>query len=161
MNETPGSFYDIEPRAKDIDRLDVRDSAEQWVSLRDILQRDLAALDERMTVLVPGARARNGSNQGGGTHLFVYRVFEPEAGTGIDPVVAGISIRPGGTETDDHFSVSGDISGESSGDILFELGSRNVIGWRSMTEAARDISAVLARQPEIIAAAVRDVSRRE
>jgi hypothetical protein len=80
---------------------------------------------------------------------------------GIDPIVAGILIRPVVASSADHFTVSGDIAGESSGDILFESQSREVIGWTAMTEAARDISNVLVGQANAVAAALEDASRQD
>jgi hypothetical protein len=93
--------------------------------------------------------------------LFVYRVYEPCAGSGIDPVVVGVLIRRIGAASAESFNVSGDIAGESSGDQLFECPPRDAIGWTAMTEAARDIANALALQSIAVAAALENVSRRE
>jgi len=159
---TRPAFYAIAPHTGGLERLDIDDVSDAWSNLRNLVQHDLAALDGSVLAAVPAARVRPGSNRGGGAHLFVYRVYEPAAGSSVDPVVAGILVRPAaGAASADHFNVSGDIAGESIGDVLFELQSREVIGWTAMTEAARDISTVLVRQASAIAAALEDASRQE
>ena len=147
------SFYEIAPYTGGLERLDVHDISDDWSNVRDLVQHDLAALDETVLNAVPAANVRPGSNRGGGAHLFAYRVYEPAAGSGVDPVVAGILVSPAGAASTDQFKVSGDIAGESSGDIIFELPPRNVIGWTAMTEAVRDISTILARQADAVVAA--------
>lgn len=155
------SFYEIAPYTGGLERLDVQDVSDTWSNLRDLAQHDLATLDERVIAAVPAARVRPGSNRGGGAHLFVYRVYEPAAESGVDPVVVGILIRPADAALADHFRVSGDIAGDSSGDIIFELPQREVIGLTAMTEAVRDISTLLATHADSVIASLVDASRKE
>jgi hypothetical protein len=160
MNTTP-SFYQISPRTADLERLDIQGISDDWTSLRALLHHDLAALDHVVSTAVPRTRVRVESNQGGGAHLFVYRVYESGLLNGIDPVVVGILIRPVADAPSDHFAVSGDIAGESRGDILFEAKPREVIGWTSLTEAARDVATELVCQDVAVIAALQDASRQE
>jgi hypothetical protein len=157
-------FYEIAPRTAGFDRLviyDLTDSDDVWPTLRDLVQQDLALLDNVVLAAVPGASVRPGSNGGGGARLFAYRRFEPVAGSGIDPVVVGVLVRPVTGLSADHVNVSGDIAGELSGDILFESPPQEAVGRNAMTEAARDIASKLARQADVIAMALQDTCRRE
>ncbi len=152
-------FYEIAPQTGGLERLDIHDISDDWSNLRDLVQHDLAALDKDVLAGLPAARVRSGSNRGGGAQLFVYRVYEPPAGSDVDPVVSGVLIRPAGSASVDHFKVSGDIAGEATGDILFECQPQEVIGWTAMTEAARDISSVLVRHANAVVAGLEDASR--
>jgi hypothetical protein len=154
MTNTP-RFYEIAPRTAGLERLDTSDG---WSELRDLVQHDLSALDHDISGT---AGVRAGSNQRGDADLFVYRVYEPAPGSGIDPVVVGIIVRPTSETSPDHFTVSGDIAGEMKGDILFDVRPRNVIGRMARNEAARDISSELCRQGAIVSAALQDAARKE
>ena len=153
--------YEVVPATTGLERLDIRDMSGDWSSVRDLVQHDLCALDQMVLTALPCTRVRAGSNRGGGAHLFVYRAYDPAPGSGIDPVVAGVLIRSSAAGPGDPFLVSGDIAGESRGDVLLEHPSREVIGWLPMNEAARDVAVTLAGRANIIAAALRDGSRQE
>src|SRR5687767_3505717 len=116
MTSTP-AFYEVPPLTKGLDRLDVRD-VRDWSDVAAIIQHDLASLVQSVLTRVSGCSSRGGSNRGGGAHLFAYRRYAPATADGVDPVVAGIIVRPGGSW--DHFRVSGDLAGEAIGDVLYE-----------------------------------------
>jgi hypothetical protein len=147
-------FYNMAPRIAELDRLDMREASDDWAHLRESVQNDLAVLDTGVLAALPNTRVRPGSNRGGGAHLFTYRVYEPAPGSAIDPVVVGVLIRPVSENSPDRFMVSGDIAGESSGDILFESPPREVVGRLAMTGAACDVAEILARQVDKVIAAL-------
>src|SRR2546423_6097648 len=126
MNREP-DFYQLAPQTSGLERLVVREDSNDWARLRDLLQHDLEVLDTPVFTALPTSRSRAGSNRGGNVHLFTYRVYEPATNSGIDPVVCGVLISPGADG--ESFRVTGDISGESRGDVLFEIPNRAVVGW--------------------------------
>lgn len=156
-------YYEIPPRTIGIERLDILEEAAEWMRIRDLVQSDLRELDDSIRHALPDVRIRAGSNHGGRTLLFTYRVYEAGPETGIDPVVVGVRISRAGSGSagDERFAVTGDIAGEALGDILFELAPREVQGFVAVIEQARDLSSTLARHADEVVAALRDGSRRE
>lgn len=136
-----------------LDRLDLIDL--------DALDRAVQQHFDDLAAAVTEADARlrrplGQSNDGGCWLLFSYRTFRPLAGSDVDPVVAGVTVSRVGS---DLFRVAGDVAGESSGDVLFEVAARERMGSLAVLDACHDVAAELARQCGVIVRALHDRHR--
>ena len=136
-------------RAETLDLLD-------WDEVHNSIQLILAALDSKVANSSPGVTIKPGRNSARAWDLFSYRVYQSAAAAEIDPVVVGIVC----SRTDRGFVIHGDIAGETRGDILFEVTDREAIGKPAVIDATHDTAELLAKQSEIVAAAVANGNRR-
>ena len=120
--------------------------------IHDAVQRILHELDSQL----PEAQARSGRNVGQSWLLFTYRTFQPPVASGIDPVVAGITLSRGSQGV----LVRGDIAGELSGDVLLELPSHELVGTEAIKQAATEMARRLASETNRIREALADSGRR-
>jgi hypothetical protein len=140
-------------RFEGIERLEILD----WDEIHDAVQSVLQGLDEPVGRLVAGYRKVVGRNSGGAWALYSYRVYQPPEDSDVDPVVVGVSFSHGNSGS---IKISGDISGETLGDVLVDLPSREVMGKLAVVESARNVSDALASRAADIARALADVRRR-
>lgn len=112
--------------------------------IHEAVQGILRHLDSQL----PGVRAHSGRNTGGSWLLFTYRTFEPAAGSAIDPVVVGVTLSHGNQGV----VVRGDIAGELSGDVLFQVPAHEL----SAGEGVREAVEAMARRLSLEASGIRD-----
>lgn len=86
-----------------------------WDDIHDAIQRELSLLAHSVAAQAPEIEWRSGRTTGRSFPLFSYRTFRVPANPDFDPVVAGVTF----SDRDSQFLISGDISGEESGQILY------------------------------------------
>ena len=136
-----------------LDRLDLIDIDALGQAVQHYFD-DLAVAVTRADARLP--RPIGQSNYGGCWLLFSYRTFHPPTGSDVDPVVAGVTVSRVGS---DLFRIAGDIAGEGSGDILFEVAARERMGSLAVEGACGDVAAELARQWDVVVRALHDGQR--
>jgi hypothetical protein len=141
------------------ERLDVGENKIDWDQIDQIVQAELAAIDRAIIPSTSTVRIRGGSTHGRTWHLFSYRAFEPLPETGIDPVIAGLTFAA--AKEGNAFLISGDISGESLGDILLEVPPQEVTGPTMLIATTRDMCRSLVAGSDKVAAALREPSRQQ
>ena len=109
--------------------------------------------------MLESIRVRSGSNHGKSWRLFSYRAFESQPNSGIDPVVVGLTFAA--ANESNGFLISGDMSGESLGDVIFEIPRQEAYGSMAIIAAARDMCRKLIAGSQKVGAALRDSSRRK
>jgi hypothetical protein len=139
-------------RTDGLERVDLLD----WDELHDTAQSILQELDRLIVEICPETCVAPGRNAIRGGDLFSYRTYRL-AGSEIDPVVVGIVCASSQTG----IVVRGDITGETHGDVLFEVPEREAVGRLSILEAVRDITEALSKQFGAVAAAIQDVRRND
>jgi len=147
------------PRLTSVEPLDGSENKIDWDQIDRIVQAELAAIDRAIIPSQSTIRIRGGSTHGRTWHLFSYRAFEPQSDTGIDPVIAGLTFAA--AKESNTFSISGDISGESLGDVLFEVPRHEVTGPTALIAAARDVCRKLVAGSDKIVAALKDTLRQQ
>jgi hypothetical protein len=128
------------------------------VELIRLLQTDLASMDDVIRAAVPTVRVLPGSNSARAWALFCYRVYAPAPDADIDPVVVGVNFShpdPSGA-----ISVSGDIAGETLGDVLSDVPPVRATNRHAAEEAAHDVIAKLRGRADEVIRALNDGSRR-
>ena len=140
--------YEPISRVEGLERLDLLDLDE----IDDLVQGILREINPQL----PGVQAHSGRNAGRSWLLFSYRTFEPPPASGIDPVVVGINLSRGSQGV----LVSGDIAGELSGDIIFDVPAREFTGKVVIETAAEQVAESLRHQVDRIRAALIDSDRR-
>jgi hypothetical protein len=146
------AIYEPAYRLDDLERLDFLD----WDEVHDAVQLVLRSLDEPVGRLSTGCHAVAGRNSARAWQLFSYRTFKPLAGSEIDPIVVGITFSVGSRGA---VQIRGDISGETLGDVLFDVPPSEVMGRLSILEKARDISEKLTEHAAQVAEALRNSNR--
>jgi hypothetical protein len=127
-----------------------------WTQVHDEIQGLLASLETEVRRSVAGIRASTGRTSGEHFFLFSYRTFSMPEST-LDRVVVGVTFKPAGQ----FVAVEADVSGEHTGDWLSTLPSKVVANSRGdLLAAARDSAQALCQSAEVIAAALKDPSRR-
>jgi hypothetical protein len=99
---------------------------------------------------------RNQHTSGEHFFLFSYRTFSMPEST-LDGVVVGLTFTPAGQSV----TVEADVSGEQTGDWISALPNKMVADSRGdLLAAARDSAQALCQSAEVIATALKDLSRR-
>jgi hypothetical protein len=120
-----------------------------WNQVNRIVQREFRTLAGEVRRRWPHIRARAGRTSGRVFFLFAYCTFDVPEDHGIDPVVVGINFGP--TPHGGAVVVQGDISGEESGKVYYELPPREVPNQRvAILVAAREIARDLSNQADSI-----------
>ncbi len=129
---------------------------ELWTGAHDAVQSELARLEAAVLRKLPTARAYAGRTTGREFFLFSYRTFSvPEAA--IDPVVAGVTIKP----APHGIAIEADVSGEHLGDSISSIDrSATVNSANGVLDAAKRLAEEIGGSTKSIAAALRDASRR-
>jgi hypothetical protein len=86
-----------------------------WDDIHDAIQRELSVLSDAVAVQVPNVECRSGRTAGRSFPLFSYRTFRFADDPEFDPIVAGVNFADRGTQ----ILISGDISGEESGEVFY------------------------------------------
>jgi hypothetical protein len=121
----------------------------------DAVQSVLRELDARIREKCANVAITAGHNSAGAWELFSYRVYQSPASFEIDPVVVGVVC----TARDESIEIRGDIAGETTGDILYDVPAKNV-GKRGVLDAAREVAALLLEQQDLVSGAIVDPKRR-
>jgi hypothetical protein len=119
----------------------------------DLVYEAIQAIFEPMAEAIhrrrPDTRSRANRAAAHAFFLFAYRVFDVPMDHAIDPVVVGVEFAP--APTNGGVLVRGDISGEESGRIYFELDESEVPSARAVVlEAARQTATQLSNQVEVV-----------
>jgi hypothetical protein len=96
--------------------------SELWNGVHASIQASLSRIDSALLPEIPQLRATGGRSSGKAFTLFSYRTYAAAASNDHEQIVVGVTLRPEG----DGYLASGDISGESSGDLLHEVAPRSV-----------------------------------
>jgi hypothetical protein len=144
------AIYEPAFRLEGFERLDL------WDEFHEAAQSVLQDLDARVGWVCPGSTVSSGRNRGRSWGLFTYRVYGPPPGRQIDPVVVGITFCEGPATM---IMLSADIAGETGGDVLMAVPSRQVMGKLAVLEAARDLSEQMAQQASLVGKALMNPAR--
>jgi hypothetical protein len=127
------------------------DAPVDWDAVHAAIQNILARMDSGLEESGLPIRSHAGRTAGNAFALFSYRSFDLQEGDDQDPVVVGITFVPG----PDGVRVSGDMSHEETGQILYELDSQQVVASpAAVLAAAQDAATRLAAQAEVVGAAM-------
>jgi hypothetical protein len=124
-----------------------------WDIINKAIQENLSRLTERVTRLIPNLEWRSGSHRARNILLSSYRIYDHLYGDDYDPVYAGITI----IENDGFVRVSGDISGDETGQIFFDQGCELSVApdLGSVLAASVEVSTRISAQEQIVAQAIR------
>jgi hypothetical protein len=112
--------------------------SELWNAVHESIQTALQRMDALLRAEFPELRITGGKSTGKAFTLFSYRSY---AAGDLEPVVVGVMFRPAG----DGFLASGDISGESTGEVFYEVAPLSIAPNPSdITQAAQRIAIDLA-----------------
>lgn len=130
--------------------------ADVWTEVHEHVQAQLARLESEVRRRVPGVRVDKGRTKGGRFYLFSYLTFSMP-GSGLDPVVTGITFTP----ADEAVTIEADVGGEQSGDPIYSSPTKSVPNSRNeFLAAAADSAREQCQCADAIAAALKDESRR-
>jgi hypothetical protein len=139
---TPATTYDL-------GRLEVED----WDEIHKIIQGVFGDMADRVRRHYPSIRSRGGRSSGCSFPLFTYRTFDLGGDQEIDPVIVGITFERAPSEG--FFVVRGDIGGEESGRIDFEVPEKEAVNSRqSLIPTALKTALVLGDQWLLVAESV-------
>lgn len=149
--DTNQTMFPAISRVEGLERLDLLD----WDEIHDAVQAILQSLDAEVKRAAPEVCVKSDRNAVRERDLFSYRVYQPGPDSKVDPVVVGVVCALG----ENGFVVRGDISGETIGDVLFEVPEKEVVGRLAFLEAARNASERLAGQASTVASALQQAQR--
>lgn len=130
--------------------------ADLWTDIHDQVQGQLTRLESEVRARVPGVRVDKGRTKGDRFYLFSYLTFSIP-GSGLDPVVSGMTFTP----ADQAVTIEADVSGEQTGDPIFSAPTKSVANSsQELLAAAADSARKLCQSADVIAAALKDESRR-
>ncbi len=128
-------------------RLRIREAPADLSRIADRVEVPLAQLSEAVRQQIPASFSRPGRTKVGTTSLFVYQTFYLPGVPETEPVVVGIAFEPRDNET----IIRGDVSGEDSGTVYFELTQRRVdSGHGAILTVALDFASKLAEESAMI-----------
>lgn len=154
MSQTAGRLDDLNHAAAVSPGMD--SAPDFWTEAHEHVQQQLAVLESEVRHRVPGVQVEKGRTQGKHVHLFSYRRFSIP-GSGLDPVVCGMTFTP----AREGVTIEADVSGEQLGDLISTVPSKTVANRREEILATADESAhQLCQSAEAIAAALEGSSRR-
>ena len=116
-----------------------------WTEVPERVQARLAEMESELRRRIPEVAVTPGRTKGERFYLFSYRSFTT-LGSGLDPVVCGVTFAP----ADGGVSIGAEISGEGTGDVISKLPAKTVANAR---EAILAEGAELARRLAVSAAA--------
>jgi hypothetical protein len=127
--------------------------SELWNAVHEAVQSTLAPMDPLLLAEFPDLRVTGGSSTGKAFTLFSYRSY---AAGDLEPVVVGVLFRPDGHG----FLAGGDVSGESSGEVLHEISPVTVrSNPTDIVQAAQRIAADLSAAIDPVREALLNPSR--
>jgi hypothetical protein len=128
-----------------------------WEQVNWVIQRAFRDLAERICRDDSGIHSRAGRTTAKAFLLFAYRTFYPLENAAVDPVVVGVNFQP--SRAQDVLLVGGDIAGEETGRVFFELPIQEVVHQRSaVLRAAEQIAGALSGQEDVVRDALRKPS---
>ncbi|MBI3412117.1 MAG: hypothetical protein HY040_27615 [Planctomycetes bacterium] len=131
-------------------------SPDLWTVVHEQVQEQLALLESEVRRRVAEVRVDKGRTRGERYYLFTYRTFSIP-GSGLDPIVTGVTFTPAKGSV----SVDADVSGEQTGDCIATVPSKTVANSREdLLAAAGESAGKLCQWGEAIALALKDPSRR-
>jgi hypothetical protein len=127
-------------------------TAADWDRVHESVQAALRPLAEIVRRRWPMVASSGGRTSTKLLPLFSHWTFEPQEGSGLEPVVVGVDFRP----AEGQITVTGDITTEETGRILFDRGCRREVppSLADVIAAARDVAATLAAQTAVLAEAL-------
>jgi hypothetical protein len=131
-------------------------SADLWTEVHERVQAQLGELEKQVRRRVPNVQVANGRTSGKAFCLFTYRAFSIP-GSGLDPVVCGVTFWP----VDQGVRIEGDTSGESLGDVIFEVPTRTVANSKeALLAEATELARELGRSADAVVGALKDATRK-
>src|ERR1051326_3467099 len=143
MSQATVASYPPVPRREYLERLFVccpgpELPSQFWTGVHARVQESLDCLETEVRRRLPEVRVEAGRTKGERVYLFTYRTFS-FAGTGCDPVVAGIAFTP----AQEGVMIEADVSGEETGDLILCLPPMTVA---KTSEELRPAAQVLAEK---------------
>jgi len=126
--------------------------------LARLVQTELSSMDGVIRAAVPSTQVSQSSNSARAWAMFCYRVYATAPGTDIDPVVVGVNVSH--ADATGAISVSGDIAGETLGDVLTDVPPIRAMSGLAVEEAAREVVAKLKAHTAEVIRAITDETRR-
>lgn len=139
-----------------ISRLDVSDELQDVATDWDAVDREIraafAALARRVQTRVPGLRWKWNSYRSSSIKLASYAIFYRADGDDFDPIYVGLTV----SAKDSRVRVSGDISGDESGQIYFDRGCELMVEDRRMAiiDATQEVAGRLAAEYQVVVEAI-------
>jgi hypothetical protein len=123
-----------------------------WGEVHTATQVALEPLWKRIVEVHPEAVAKVGRTSSRSFPLFTYQTYFRLDGDDYDPVIVGVGFDPAGEE----IVVSGDISGEESGDVYFDEGCSEVVAGtaEAVAAAASRVASRLVSQSAVVLQAI-------
>ena len=120
----------------------------KWDSVHEEIQEHLERLTRLVLVQSPQTVWKSGRNSARAFPLLSYRVFYRSDGDNYDPIIADVTVTQEGPLA----WVSGDISGEESGRIYFDVGCDLEVPCRqqAIIEAVSLVADRIAAQSQIV-----------
>ena len=91
--------------------------SDMWDAVHEAIQVALARLGPKLLAEFPELQVRGGKSSGKAFSLFSYRSYAVDSADDTERVIVGVTFRPQGH----NLVASGDVSGESSGDVWHEV----------------------------------------
>lgn len=128
----------------------VNHSAIDWEALHEYIQQLLAPMRAEVEQRWPQVRSRPGKTFTEKMLLFSYCAFENPSQPEVDPVVVGVDFAPGPAE--DVVRVRGDLCGEETGSVWFEVPEQQVSRTQeALRKAAESVTTQLAAEADRVA----------
>jgi hypothetical protein len=127
-----------------------------WDAVHEAIQAVLTRLDAVLRAEFAELQVRSGRSSGKAFSLFSYHSYAIDSSDDAERVVVGVTLRAKG----DGFVVSGDVSGESSGDVWHEVAPLSVPPDSSeIMRAAQQVAEVLQSATDAIREGLQNPSR--
>lgn len=95
-----------------------------WYQVHQLVQRIFSEMAARIKDEWPMIRSRPGKSSARSFFLYTFMIFDLGDEEELDPVIVGLTFEP--APSGDHILVTGDICGEETGRIDFELDRSSV-----------------------------------
>jgi hypothetical protein len=125
-----------------------------WDRVHEAIQRSLGRLVDSVRSEEPASRWKCGRTATKAFPLFSYLVFYHLDGGDFDPVVVGITLKPGS----ELIRITGDISGDESGHVYFDEGCEIEVplSLEASLRGAVEVADRLAAQRHVVLEALRE-----
>lgn len=124
-----------------------------WDEAHRLISKILLRMAEQIARRWSSIRSKAGRTSGQSFSMFAHQVFDLPADQAGDAVVVGVNFEPSPDRKT--IVVRGDISGETTGRIWYELGEEQIANSRvAVLAAAHEVASKLSQQWQVVADAL-------